>query len=109
MSRAVSESRGRRALYRRSDGLCEVCQCRASEAHHRKNRSQGGTWAVENLLHLCHDHHRLITEHPEMSREFGWSVRSTDDPAAVAVRLYRHGWVHLTPDGTTRPAERKAA
>lgn len=104
------ERLGRKLLRIRSAGLCEIGNgCPAQEAHHRKNRSQGGTWAVENLLHLCGAHHLHATTHPAAARQQGWAVRSTDDPAAVPVWLAGKGFTHLNPDGSTVPAERSAA
>ena len=103
------ERLGRKQLRARSGGRCEIGNgCPAQEAHHRKNRSQGGTWAVENLLHLCHVHHQHVGTHPAASRQQGWAVRSTDDPARTAVWLAGRGFTYLTADGGTS-TERSAA
>lgn len=104
------ERHARKLLRARSGGLCEVCQREpATDAHHRQNRSQGGRWEITNLLHLCRREHQHITVSPAVSYERGWSVRSTDDPAAVPVFLAEHGWVYLTATGGHIPIERKAA
>lgn len=104
---AFSETRGRTIARDRSGGICEVqkpgvCTYRAESMHHRKNRSQGGTWAPSNLLHTCGDGtrgcHGWITEHPEPARGPGWAVLSGWDPAAVAV-LYRGELRFLLEDG----------
>jgi hypothetical protein len=76
------------ALIARSGGYCEaripgVCQ---GEAHHRHHRQVGrfaGSNSLENLLHLdfsCHDHIHL---HPSWSREMGYLVKRTDNPADI--------------------------
>jgi hypothetical protein len=95
----ADEKNGREAVKLRSGGVCEagirgVCLGHGHTVHHRKNRSQGGTWAPSNLLHLCGDGtrgcHGWITEHPATSYIRGWSVRGFRDPNEVPV-LYRDG------------------
>ena len=63
--------RARRALWDRSDGLCEVveagvrCLRPAAEAHHRVHRGAGGRHgeakrqsdSLENLMAICSEHH----------------------------------------------------
>lgn len=106
----AAEREGRKLLAARSQGRCEIGgTCFAQEAHHRKNRSQGGTWAVENLLHLCAAHHHAVTTHPLACRTQGWAVRSTDDPAAIPAWVAGKGFVYLTTDGQTVPTERNDA
>lgn len=109
--RDPAEAPARKALRGRSGGLCELHGNHpATDAHHRQNRSQGGEWAIENLLHLCHEVHMQITVNPAVAYERGWSVRSTHNPAEVAVWLAGRGWHYLLPDGGVRPAdERKTA
>lgn len=104
------ERLGRKLLRIRSEGLCEMCgRHPATDAHHRKGRSQGGTWEITNLLHLCHQDHMAVTVNPALACSRGWSVRSTDDPAAVPAWLAGKGFTYLNPDGSTVPAERSAA
>lgn len=98
----------RGALYRRSDGWCEVCGLEyATNAHHRKNRSQGGVDQLSNLLHVCGSGttgcHGDITVNPAKSYEAGWSVRSHADPASVAV-VYRGQRVILDDLGNLKEA-----
>lgn len=96
----MNEKRARQALRARSGGVCEMCGSRpATDAHHRKNRSQGGLWSPENLLHLCHQHHMHVTTHPAIARENGWSVSAYRDPAVEPVWLAGRGWSVLRPDG----------
>lgn len=103
------ERQGRKLLRLRSAGLCEMCGRRpATDAHHRRNRSQGGTWEITNLLHLCHQDHMAVTVNPALACSRGWSVRSTDIPADVPVWLAGRGFTYLTADGGTT-TERNAA
>lgn len=89
----------RRLLRQRSDGVCEQCGMElATNAHHRKNKSQLGSDSLSNLLHLCGSGttgcHGYITEHHAESYLKGWSVRSTEDPREIPV-LYRGSLVTL--------------
>ena len=89
----------RRLLRQRSDGACECCGLQlATNAHHRKNKSQLGADSLSNLLHLCGSGttgcHGYITEHPAESYLKGWSVRSTEEPRDSPV-LYRGSLVIL--------------
>lgn len=108
---ATREEREARELLRaRSAGTCELCGREpATDAHHRVNRSQGGRWEITNLLHLCRREHQHVTVNPAVAYERGWSVRSTNDPAAVPVFLAGHGWSLLRPDGSVAPFEKRKA
>lgn len=96
-------------LAERSDGGCELCVFeRATNWHHRKNRSQGGQHTLSNALHLCGSGttgcHGMVTENPARAYDRGWSVRSGFDPADVPV-LYAGSWALLDDDGHVfRPA-----
>lgn len=47
-------TRNVRTVKERSAGVCEGCGHKpASQIHHRKYRSRGGSHDVSNLLHLC--------------------------------------------------------
>jgi len=105
----------REALRERSSGdplvgLCEVCGARATNAHHRKNKSQGGQDVLSNLLMVCGSGvtgcHGKITVNPAWARQFGYSVRSTESPAEISVWLNSlyggHEWLYLNDDGTLR-------
>lgn len=106
----MGERTARKIVRARSGGVCELCQKqRATDVHHRKNRSQGGLWEPQNLLHLCHDEHMRITTSPALSYERGWSVRSGHDPATQPVWLAGHGWSLLRADGSVAPYETSAA
>lgn len=64
----------RKAVAKRSQGKCEahifgVCTYEASEIHHRKLRSRGGSNSLRNLLHCCLECHAAITDmHPGTER-----------------------------------------
>lgn len=99
----------RRSIAERANNMCEKCgQARGTEAHHRKNRSQGGKWDVANMLLLCHLCHAWITTHPEEARAKGWAVRRHEDPEQVAVLIIGQ-WMLLknnhTVEWTTAPKE----
>jgi len=79
----------RRLIETRSDGTCEGCgQAPATDMHHRKYRSRGGTHAIDNILHLCGSgntsgcHGRA---HTAEGTELGWSVQSWDDEQHIPV------------------------
>lgn len=113
------ERAGKQGAHARSSALtgyrlCERCgRRRAREVHHRKNRSQGGTWDLANLLDLCSPCHLEVTVNPALAKEAksGWSVYPTQDPAAVPVRLAGRGLVLLSDNGEIHRVEedRKAA
>jgi hypothetical protein len=96
-------------LNRRCLGHCERCGTSLrpgwSSTHHRRNVSQGGEWSVVNCVRLCGDGkgdggcHGWAGTHPAEARAQGWCVRSTEDPAKVAVDHVLHGLVLLLPDG----------
>lgn len=90
-------------LAERSAGHCELCSlARATNWHHRKNRSQGGGHTLANALHLCGSGttgcHGMVTESPERAYDRGWSVRRVFDPADVPV-VYQGNWALLTDVG----------
>lgn len=95
------EKEARRLVAERSGQVCEICSAaRATDWHHRKNRSQGGTWAASNGLHLCRSCHQGITETREEYYDLGWLVRSWEDEATKPVSLAAFGLVTLNDDGS---------
>jgi hypothetical protein len=102
----VNEHQARKVVKIRSEGRCEICWIApATDMHHRKNRSQGGTWTAENLMHLCHIHHMHITVNPRTAREQGWTVPPYADPATTPVWVTGRGFVFLTADGNYETEE----
>jgi hypothetical protein len=105
----------RELLYQRAHGGCEMCgKWAANNAHHRKNRSQGGEDTLSNLLLLCGSGttgcHGWVTEHPEESVSNGWSIHGRIAvPADVKVLRFDRVlgvkvWALLTDDGGTEAA-----
>lgn len=62
--------------------LCQAltagCTFTATEAHHRKLRSQGGSNDPVNGLAVCAPCHRYIHDHPQEAYERGWMLRASD-------------------------------
>ncbi|WP_035975507.1 HNH endonuclease [Kutzneria albida] len=106
------ENRAREIVYARSGRVCERCSnARATEWHHRKNRSQGGKWCANNGLDLCAPCHLDVTNTNGKRAEYedkGWIVPSHRDPAAVPALIYHpsigHDYVLLMEDGSVQLA-----
>ena len=85
------------SVHLRSGGLCEAryfaesfapdahedvidafravkCGVRATNTHHRKYRSRGGSNALSNLLETCLNCHQWIHSFPELSNRLGLSL-----------------------------------
>lgn len=106
---STSEGKARKLVYERSGHVCERCgQKRANTVHHRKNRSQGGTWDPSNLMHLCgdgtHGCHGVLTNTRTEFYGAGWCVRRDGVPDVQAV-FYRGRWVFLLDDGSVVEAD----
>jgi hypothetical protein len=94
------------ALRERAEHMCEAklpgCQGYGTNAHHRKNLSQGGNDELSNLLLVCGSGttgcHGWITEHPAEARRRGMSMWRSDDPALTPV-VYRGMWARLDNAG----------
>lgn len=112
--------RVRRAVAKRSGGMCEWpgCWAVATDVHHRLNRKDGGRHGPmrelinqpEWLLHACRMHHNLVTSPVGLVRklvmERGWLLLEGQDAAAVLVltrhdpepvRLLRSGLLEVNP------------
>ena len=89
----------RRLLEARDPG-CQWPGCdrqRHLAAHHRRHWAQGGDTSLDNLVLLCHQHHRLV-------HEGGYTIEP--DPAAGRLRYRnRHGLLH--PTIPTHPPPRR--
>jgi hypothetical protein len=93
----------RDALHQRANSCCEICGAAgATNAHHRKNKSQGGTGTLSGLLLLCGSGvsgcHGVVTLNPLWAARFGYTIRSYEN-TSKPVLLDRHGWVRLFDDG----------
>lgn len=97
------------SLHERAQGCCEICGAAgATNAHHRRNRSQGGHDGLSNLLLLCGSGttgcHGFVTTEPNIAKRMGWTVRRISEPADVAVWRFdltrgEQVLVKLTDDG----------
>lgn len=110
------ENRAREIVYARSRRCCERCgQAKASEWHHRRNRSQQGKWRASNGLDLCVPCHLAVTNTNGHRAEYerdGWIVPSRKNPTDVPVWMWYRGqwgkWL-LDDQGTAVPAPQEAA
>lgn len=113
----MNETAARAALAVRSQDRCEIggpwCEGRGTNAHHRLNRSQGGTWRLSNLVRACGSGttgcHGLIGADPAWAYADGLLIPAGQDPPTVPVRL-RHPvmlawWFWLDDDGGLNFAE----
>lgn len=105
----MAENAARITVRRRSGGCCEVCGvAAATNFQHRKARSQGGEWSAVNGLDVCGAGnyagcHGRIHQNPEEAYANGWSVRSTDDPAAIPFTHWQWGPARLDESGAYLP------
>lgn len=74
--------------------------------HHRKRRSQASRMEVHspaNLIDLCGTGttgcHGWVHAHPEEAREYGWLLRSTENPKKTPMLHALYGWVLLDDQG----------
>lgn len=119
-SRSAVPDKVRRALTKRSKGLCEagthLCVGVAREAQHRITQKGGGRKGeakvhhdrLSNLLHCCVPCHRHITGEPALSYDAGWSCREGADTSAKPVWM-RGVRVLLGDDGSVVPCEPQEA
>lgn len=94
----------RAALRERAGDCCEICGVRANNAHHRRNKSQGGRDTLANLMLLCGSGttgcHGNVTMNPKWAAESGYTIRGTvDEPETVPV-LIRGERCILEDDGS---------
>jgi len=101
MSRIPTKIRAQ--LHERARDCCEICgRHGATNAHHRKNQSQGGQNVLSNLMLLCGSGtigcHGIVTTNPVWARRWGYAVRGCEDPGLCPVLV--DGWVLLGDDGS---------
>lgn len=83
----------RSRLHDRAGGRCEICGLYgANNAHHRRNKSQGGQDVLSNLMLLCGSGttgcHGFVTEHPTDAVVEGWTIQGVVAvPARTEVRV----------------------
>jgi 5-methylcytosine-specific restriction endonuclease McrA len=58
--------------------LCQRCLSdRSQDVHELKSRARGGSITdEENLVCLCRNCHRFVTENPKLAHEQGWLKQS---------------------------------
>lgn len=93
----------REAIPNRSGGICECCcKQRATDMHHRKNRSVGGEWTPANILYICRICHSWITREgsgPNSAAiKRGLAVRRSDNPERIPVQRLTGEVVFLSDD-----------
>ncbi len=111
----VGVNEARKLVKQRSGGQCEIrmlgCFGEGTDWHHRKLRSQGGPWHVQNGLQACRFCHGCVTNTNGHRAEYeanGWLVRRHEDPAAVEVLMWHDGrqdWFLLKEDGSVELAD----
>jgi hypothetical protein len=102
-------SKTRVSLHERAHDCCEMCGVHgATNAHHRRNQSQGGHDLLSNLMLLCGSGttgcHGFIGREPKVSEWMGWTIRDDTAPMHVEVfrfdvTLGRREFVKLADDG----------
>lgn len=114
MARAIPR-KVRAALHERAQHCCERCGLHgATNAHHRRNQSQGGPDTLSNLMLLCGSGttrcHGFVTQNPAFAMALGWTVPRSPvlEPADVAVWRFdltvgRQVLVKLDDDGNIHP------
>lgn len=91
----------------RDEYACVLCFVNdALQTHHRRLRGIGGsTWRginlPSNLITVCPSCHAYIHANPKWSKQEGLIVSHFSDPAAIPLRVLRHGWLKLTENGKT--------
>ncbi|WP_156096163.1 HNH endonuclease signature motif containing protein [Amycolatopsis jejuensis] len=104
-----TEANGRARVADRSK-CCEKCGAGGvMHWHHRKRRSQGGTWAPSNGLRLCPPCHGWVHANPDEAKEHGWLVDRDADPAAVPFEHWQWGPVLIDDDTTDYHRKGEAA
>ena len=98
----MNERECRRVVGERSGLICEFCfAARATDMHHRVNRSQGGAWEPANIVHLCRGCHHRVTVGPAWGLANGLHVPGEQAPEEVPiVHAGKATW--LSVDGTKR-------
>jgi hypothetical protein len=57
-------------------GQCECCRLNPiTDKSHRINRSQGGTWALDNVLGACGMCHTWFTSYRDLAHHAGWIIQ----------------------------------
>lgn len=104
----MNERTARQIIAERCGGRCERCGQPQYTVHHRRKRSQGGTWAPSNLLAVCGDGargcHGHIEANPTWAHAMGFWLRAGQTSLTAPVWLWGRQ-VLLTDDGGYTTAE----
>lgn len=94
----------RRAVRHRDHGRCVRCGLAGTEQHHRVRRRDGGH-RLSNLVLLCHDCHKTITENPLTAKLSGYIVPPWRENGTLTTPLQMSNmrWVYLDDDGGVTP------
>ncbi|WP_280499411.1 HNH endonuclease [Nocardia cyriacigeorgica] len=95
MVAAITATEARRIIDTRCGGRCERCGQAGYTIHHRRKRSQGGTWEPSNLLALCGSGttgcHGWVEANPNLATAFGFWLRHGQDSTTTPVWLWGRG------------------
>lgn len=114
MSRGAFTASQRQAIYEREGKCCAACgrYAKGGSIQHRVARGMGGTRRKVTLAHgilLCGSattgDHGYLEAHPHVALRYGFRVPQGQDPADCPVKVYRVGWVRLSPGGAYVPCE----
>lgn len=98
----MNERTARRVIAERCGGRCERCGAPEYTVHHRRKRSQGGTWCPSNLLALCGSGttgcHGWVENNPTAAQALRFWLRAGQPSETTPVWLWGR-WVLLQPDG----------
>lgn len=78
----------RTRLYEAQRGRCPACGqhlTTQAAAHHRRLRSQGGTWDDTNIVLIHPDCHTWVHANPQAAVQAGLIVPSWADPATTPI------------------------
>lgn len=92
----------RQSLRERCQSRCEFDGQGADhwDAHHRKQRSLGGTDTLDNLVALCRQHHDEV--HTANDYTGGWLVHSWSEPVEVPITMWDGVYLLAADGGMTR-------
>ncbi|MBC9819455.1 HNH endonuclease [Nocardia farcinica] len=104
----TTATEGRRIVDTRCGGRCERCGQPGYTIHHRRKRSQGGTWDASNLLALCGSGttacHGWVEANPRAAHMLGFWLRHGEQSATTPVWLWGR-WVQLDDNGHIHEVE----
>jgi hypothetical protein len=92
----VNETHCRRVVWKRSNGMCELCPKLAVRMRHRR-KIQGAQWTPSNILHICAEDDDWIEKNIAAASRNGWTIQDLRAvPSMTPVR--RRGELALLSD-----------